>query len=87
MRYAAEVIDLLAAYPGRMFRMIEIVRHVAKGRPHCKQQRDRYRQGVLRVLRALSDADSIRCKPGLRGQPAMYSWRQSATRVGGEVRR
>lgn len=86
MRYAAEVIDLLAAYPGRPFRMIEIVRHVAKGRPSCKQQRDRYRQGVLRVLRALVDADSIRCRPGMRGQPALYSWR-SATRTTGTVRR
>lgn len=87
MRYAAEVIDLLAAYPGRHFRMIEIVRHVAKGRPSCRQQRDRYRQGILRVLQALSDADTIRCRPGLRGQPAMYSWRESATRTRGEVRR
>lgn len=87
MRYAAEVMDLLAAYPGRTFRMAEIVRHVAKGRPSCRQQRDRYRQGILRVLQALSDADVIRCRPGIRGQPALYSWRESATRSPREVRR
>lgn len=77
MLYAAEVTNLLAAYPGRDFRMIEIVRHVANGRPHSKQQRDRYRQGVLRVIRALVDADLVRCKPGLRGQPALYRWKSA----------
>lgn len=79
MRYATEVIGLMAAYPGRDWRMIEIVRHVAKGRPHSKQQRDRYRQGVLRVIRALVDADAVRCKPGLRGQPALYRWKKCDT--------
>lgn len=80
MLYAHEVSDLLAAYPSREFRMIEVVRHVARGRPHSKQQRDRYRQGILRVMRALVDADLVRCKPGLRGQPATYRWK-SATRT------
>lgn len=74
----------MAAYPGRQFRMIEIVRHVAKGRPNCKQQRDRYRKGCIRVLRALIEADSVRCMPGLRGQPTMYAWR-SGTRSPAEV--
>lgn len=77
MLYAAEVTNLLAAYPGRDFRMVQIVRHVANGRPHSKQQRDRYRQGVLRVIRALVDADLVRCKPGLRGQPALYRWKSA----------
>ena len=33
MKYAHEVIDLLAAYPGREFRMAEILRHVSRGMP------------------------------------------------------
>lgn len=75
MLYAREVIDLMAAFPARDWRMIEIVRHVARGTPTCKQQKERIRKGVRRVLECLIEAKVVRCKIGVRGQPAMYRWR------------
>lgn len=76
MLYAKEVIDLLACFPGREFRMIHIVRHVAKGRPSSIQQRDRLRRGILNVLHVLIDAGVVRRRAGRRGQPAYYAWRE-----------
>ena len=75
MLFAKEVIDLMAAFPGREWRMGEIVNHVARGRPPSKQQRNRYRQGVLRVIRELIEARVIEFKPARRGGTALYRWK------------
>lgn len=81
MLYAREVIDLLAAFPDREWRMAEIVNHVARGRPSCKQQRDRVRQGVRRVLDELADARVVIRRPGRANtSPAMYQWRELPAR-------
>lgn len=73
MKYAHEVIDLLAPYPGRQFRMAEIVRYVdpkAQG-----VDRQRIRNGVLRVLESLVDNGSVAVEPAVhRGGYATYSW-------------
>lgn len=79
MLYAREVIDLLAAFPGREFRMVEIVNHVARGRPGSKQQRNRYRQGVRRVILALIDAKVAEFKPARRGGTTLYRWKCDTT--------
>lgn len=75
MLFAREVIDLLAAFPGREWRMAEIVNHVARGRPNSKQQRNRYRQGVRRVMLALIDAKTVQIKPARRGGTTLYRWK------------
>lgn len=49
MKYADKVQSLMAAYPGRTFRMVEIVRFACP-RPTCKQERNRVREGVRIVL-------------------------------------
>lgn len=50
MKYAPQVIELLAAYPGRGFRMADIVRHVSRGRGLSPIERNAVRQALLRVL-------------------------------------
>jgi hypothetical protein len=74
MRYAREVIDLMAAYPGRKWRMHELVRHVAGGRPPGRLHRNRYRQGISRVLHALAEARAIEYRWSKRGSPGVYCW-------------
>lgn len=59
MKYASEVIDLLAAYPGREFRAGDIIRYVeTSGRNHGVS-RQAIRNGVLRVLGALVDSGQV----------------------------
>ncbi len=57
MKYAHEVIDLLAAFPGRRFKMRQIINHVA---PRADQrQRAVVRTGVWRVLVALEKSGQL----------------------------
>jgi len=57
MKYAHEVIDLLGAFPGRRFKMRQIINHVA---PRADQrQRAVVRTGVWRVLVALEESGQI----------------------------
>lgn len=75
MKYADEVMELMRPYPGRRFKMAEIVRSV---RPAAAgPERQRIRNGVLRVLTALEENGSIErqgpeCE---RGDYALYSWK------------
>lgn len=73
MKYAKEVIDLLAAYPGREFRMIQIVRHVSGARPLSIRQRNAVRQGVLRVLESLEESGQIQRKEEAANS-ILYAW-------------
>lgn len=75
MIYAREVIDLLAAFPGREWSMEQIVRHVSRGMSTGKQQRERYRKGVRRVLDALVEAHIVEYKPARRGCRRLYRWK------------
>ncbi len=59
MKYAEEVIELMECYPGREFRMAQIVRHVAKGRAIPLAQRHAIRQGVTRVLAQLCSVGKV----------------------------
>lgn len=74
MKYAKEVIELLEPYPGRHFRMGDIVRYVA---PHATgHERQRVRKGVLRVLESLVDSGHVRIEPAVRrGGFATYAWK------------
>lgn len=57
MKYAKEVIDLMAAYPGRRFKMKQIINYVD---PRADaRQRAVLRTGVWRVLVALEECGTI----------------------------
>lgn len=74
MKYASEVIDLLAAYPGKHFRMAEIVRYVdpAAGGAH----RQRLRNGIHRVIQALEEHGQVeRRSAQRRGGFDTYAWK------------
>ena len=80
MRYAREVIELMAPYPGQPWKMRQLVNHVAKGKPQSKQQRNRYREGVRLVLLALIDCGIVIRQPARSGGTPLYIWRESAKR-------
>ena len=74
MKYAHEVIDLLAAYPGRRFVMRQIVLYV-NPRAGC-QERVAIKKAVQRVLVALAATGSVTVTPAERfGAPAHYAWK------------
>ncbi len=75
MKYAKEVIDLLAAYPGRDFRMIEIVRFACKN-PEDPKARAAARQGVHQIIRMLHESGAVMISPPrmARGGFALYRW-------------
>lgn len=59
MKYASEVIDLLAAYPGREFRAGDIIRYVETSGCNQRVSRQAIRNGVLRVLGALAESGQV----------------------------
>ncbi|WP_419342784.1 hypothetical protein ACM1PE_06925 [Achromobacter sp. PD1] len=91
MKYAHEVMDLMGAYPMRSFRMIELVRHVTRGRTLEPRERDAARKAVQRVLDALVAAGSVQVSAPAAGRGAFagysvsHKWDISSTQVGREV--
>lgn len=75
MKYASEVIDLMECYPGREFRMAQIVNYVSPGAVGAGRQR--VRNGVARVLSFLHESGQVEVTPSeRRGSGAAYSWRK-----------
>lgn len=78
MKYAAEVIDLLAAYPERSFRMAHVVNHI--DRRADSGARLRIRVGALRVLKALAESGQVIIhEPDCRGGITLYQWRSDTS--------
>lgn len=78
MKYAREVIGLMACYPGRDFKMGEIIRAVVPTGA-TKRDRDAVRQSVLRVLNQLVESGIVLrrpTRPGVRNK-ALYRWRNA----------
>lgn len=74
MKYAHEVIELLAPYPGRQFRMAQIVRYVEPQATGAARQR--VHKGVLRVLRSLEEHGQVEIQPAAEaGGFARYAWK------------
>lgn len=74
MKYAHEVIDLLAAYPGRPFKMGQILRHVA---PRADRRRlTVVRVGVWRVIQTLEECGRVHIeRPSDKtGTSSTYAW-------------
>ncbi len=75
MKYAQEIIELMGAYPGRAFRMREIVNSIA-GKKASDKARKQIRIGVWRVLNQLSESGQIIIqKRKENGAASRYSWR------------
>lgn len=74
MKFAAEVMTLLAPYPGREFRMRQIVNYVAPKKAD-ERERKRVQMAVYRVLQALAETGSVVIKErSSNGSAATYSW-------------
>lgn len=75
MKFAAEIMALLAPYPGREFRMRQIVNYVAPKKAD-ERERKRVQMAVYRVLHTLADSGHVVIKErSTNGAPATYSWR------------
>ncbi|WP_198952934.1 MULTISPECIES: hypothetical protein [unclassified Achromobacter] len=76
MKYAGEVIDLMACYPGREFRLMELVRHVSRGRYLIDAEKTRMQRGIQRAMEALRDAGSVTIQEPEEGSHGRtYTWR------------
>ena len=75
MKLATEVISLMAAHPGRAFKMSEIIRYIRPGELTTKQ-RVAIQVSIWRILRELKDAKvvSIRRKNNARNS-MVYRWK------------
>lgn len=74
--YAGDVIDLMAAHPGRDFRMIELYRYVANGRDLTQKQKRAMREALHRVTKGLQETGCvlILAPVARRGGYALYRW-------------
>ncbi|MGB3818056.1 MAG: hypothetical protein ACWGIK_14390 [Achromobacter pulmonis] len=59
MKYATEVLDLMAAAPGRPWRMAELVRGASGARDLTRRERNAMRQAILRVLETLHEGGQV----------------------------
>jgi len=76
VKYAHEVMDLMACYPGRQFRLMELVRHVSRGRNLNTTEKTRIQRGVQRVMEAFQSTGSVEIQEpdeGCHGRT--YAWR------------
>lgn len=77
MLYAPEVIELMAAFPGRDFRIGDVIRYVRNGKDQTACQVRAMREAVARVLAAFESTGSvtvIRPFTNQRGW-AYYRWK------------
>lgn len=81
MRYALKVMELMAPFPGREFRMAGLVRYATAGRVMNERERRAARKAVHRVLKELVQNGSVLVSPAkVRGEGANYAWRTEVTR-------
>lgn len=77
MKHAKSLIELMAAYPGRDWKMSELVRYVSDGKELDLRARRAVRKGVLRALDALAATGCVLVRPPSvkRGGFAVYRWK------------
>lgn len=77
MLYARELIDLMAAYPGRDFRMGDLVSYVRNGRELEPKQVIAIRKGIERAVEALESAGTVVVVRPFHNQRgwAYYRWK------------
>ena len=59
MLYVREVIELMGAFPGRDFRIGDVISYVRNGRELTDKQARAMREGVSRALQALSETGTV----------------------------
>jgi hypothetical protein len=73
MKYASVMIDLMAAYPGRNWRMQDLVRYVDPDAP--PKRRHAVKKAVLRAMVELAATGNVVVTPPKKhGSPAHYAW-------------
>jgi hypothetical protein len=77
MLYVREITDLMAAYPGRDFKMAEIVNYIRAGRRLDRRARESVRRSARNALHALSEAGvvGVRYPKAGSGAFALYRWK------------
>jgi hypothetical protein len=78
MLYVREIMDLMGAYPGRDFKMVEIVNYVTGDRDTDVRKKRAIRKGALRAIEALQSTGCLLVRPprASRGGYAHYRWRE-----------
>ena len=74
MKYASEILGLMRPYPGRPFRMSQLVHEASGGRTLTPRQMEAVRKGVKRVLDHLIDTGHVE-RVGGTTRAAIYAWR------------
>ena len=76
MLYAREILELMGAYPGRDFRIKEIINYVKNGRELTPRARQSMHVAVFRVLRELEQSQSIEVRrTDKNGGYSVYRWK------------
>jgi hypothetical protein len=79
MRFAREVIELMGSYPGRDFRIGDVITYVRNGRELTGKQQRAMREAVVRVLQALEESQSVSVVRPFTNQRgwAYYRWKMT----------
>ena len=86
MRFATEVIDLMAAFPGRLFRMQQLVRYATGGATLTQQDTKAARKALARVLDQLRETGNVEViHAAAKGGFAQYRWRHATSQPFGFV--
>lgn len=77
MRFAREMMELMAPYPGRDWRMRQLVNYICNGRPIGREERNAMREAIRLVMEAFEESGAIHIKPSkeARGGFALYCWK------------
>ncbi|TAL90922.1 MAG: hypothetical protein EPN62_00880 [Candidimonas sp.] len=76
-KYAREIMGLMAAYPGRDFKMVELVREATKAQNLSAREKDSARKAVRRILKTLCESKLVLkrpTRPGVRNY-ICYRWK------------
>jgi len=76
--YAREIMELMGAYPGRDFKMVELVTYVLGDQEADLRTKRAVRKGALRAIEALSSTGCVLVRPprASRGGYAHYRWKE-----------
>ena len=75
MKYSKEIIELMSAYPGKAFKLMNIKRYVASVNNNSAKS-DSIRSAIRHVLYKLKDAGVIEIKEsGKNGGGNIYIWK------------
>lgn len=81
MKYASEIIDLLSAYPGREFKMRQLINHAAPRATLAEMPT--LRCGIWRVLQLLEESGQVEIiRPEKNGGSAAYRWKTISSFAG-----